>query len=241
MKTRQSPREPVSSSCEAPEGLPDAAALAALRAWYAGKSSREAVARYLGDRKARGQSARGILGSIRRQLVEFARQCHREDLATLLDHPTAERGERARAVLRAIELLHALPVPEPLIGDDVGRWLPPRIAAALSAQGIKTLAALTVRIPRRRRWWTAIPGIGATGARHVEAFFAAHQQLTERARALVIVNEPNDVVPWERIVVPHEVDGSKGAFRAPQGKFVLCDLATYAAAVWPVEFLVMRK
>ena len=26
-----------------------------------------------------------------------------------------------------------------------------------------------------------------------------------------------------------------------QGKFVLCDLATYAAAVWPVEFLVMRK
>ena len=221
MKTRQSPREPVSSSCEGPEGLPDAASLAALRAWYSGQSSREAVTRYLGGRKARGQSSRGILGGIRRQLIEFARQRHREDLATLLDHPATERGERARAVLRAIELLHALPVPEPLIGDDIGRWLPARIAAALQAQGIKTLAALTVRIPRRRRWWTAIPGIGAAGARHVEAFFAAHPQLTERARALVIVNEPNDVVPLERIVVPHEVDGSKGAFRAPRASCTL--------------------
>jgi hypothetical protein len=158
MKTRQSPRAREAMLCEAPEGMPDAASLAALRAWYAGLSSREAVARYLGDRKAKGQSSRGILGVIRRQLIELARQRHREDLATLLGHPANERGKRARAVAHAIELLHTLPSPQPLIGDEVGRWLPPRIAAALQAQGIKTLAALTVRIPRRRRWWTAIAG-----------------------------------------------------------------------------------
>jgi len=36
-------------------------------------------------------------------------------------------------------------------------------------------------------------------------------------------------------------DASQAPDVSPQGKFVLCDLATYAAAVWPVEFLVMRK
>src|SRR5439155_13248895 len=77
------------------------------------------------------------------------------------------------------------------------------------------------RIPRRRRWWAVIPGLGAAGARQIEAFFAAHPQLTERARALVVVDAPEDVVPWERLVVPHEVDGSRGTFRAPRATCTL--------------------
>jgi site-specific recombinase XerD len=101
------------------------------------------------------------------------------------------------------------------------QWLPPRAAKALHAHGLKTLAALTVRIPRRRRWWAAIPGLGAASAREIEAFFAAYPQLTERARALVTVAAPQDVVPWERIVVPEEVDGSQGAFRAPRATCTL--------------------
>ncbi|MDZ5455811.1 phage integrase family protein [Azohydromonas lata] len=39
-----------------------------------------------------------------------------------------------------------------------------------------------------------MPGLGATGARQVEAFFAAHPELTERARALVAA-PPTDVQP----------------------------------------------
>jgi len=163
--------------------LPDAASLSALRAWYEGVSSRDAVMRYLGDRVAPGQSARGVLGRLRRQLADVARARHRNDLAALFAHPESERVQHARAVARAIDVLREAPVPMPLIGDDVDLWLSPRAVSALRSQGIKTLAALTVRIPRRRRWWTAIPGLGATGARHVEAFFAAHPELTERARA----------------------------------------------------------
>src|SRR5258706_7188513 len=99
-----------------------------------------------------------MLGVIRRQLVDLARRCHRPDLAVLFDHPVSERSKHARAVAHAIELLPTLPVPEPLIGDDIAQWLEPRAVHALQAQGIKTLAALTVRIPRRRRrrWWAAI-------------------------------------------------------------------------------------
>jgi len=95
------------------------------------------------------------------------------------------------------------------------------VAAALRAAGIKSLADLTVRVPRRRRWWAAIAGLGARGAKGVEAFFAAHPQLTERARALVAVAAPEDIAPWERIVVPHEVDGSRGSFRAPRASCAL--------------------
>jgi hypothetical protein len=78
MKTRlTSP----SDSAPTPDGFPDADSLAALRAWYAGLPTREAVARYLPGSAAMGQSARGILGRIRRQLVAVARSLHREDLA----------------------------------------------------------------------------------------------------------------------------------------------------------------
>lgn len=68
-KTRQSRRAvaqaaPVSVD-EVPK-LPDAASLSALRAWYEGVPSRQAVMRYLGDRMEPGQSARGVLGRLRR-------------------------------------------------------------------------------------------------------------------------------------------------------------------------------
>ena len=217
MKTRQSSLTDQKVS----ECLPDAASLAALRAWYEGLSAREAVARYLGHSKADGESSRGMLGAIRRRLVELAKRRHRQDLAAVFDHPVSERSKHAPAVARAIELLPTLPIPKPLIGDDIAQWLEPRAVRALQTQGIKTLAALTVRIPRRRRWWAAIPGLGAAGARRIEAFFAAHPQLTERARALVLIAEPQDIVPWERLAVPHEVDGSHGTFRAPRSTCTL--------------------
>lgn len=162
-----------------------------------------------------------MLGDVRRRLAKHARARHREDLASLLEHPAAERAQYGRAVLDAIETLRHLRAPTPLVTDDVERWLPARTAVAMKAHGIRTLADLTVRIPRRRRWWTAIPGLGATGARQVEDFFAAHAHLTQQARALVPIGAQDDVVLWERLRVPHEVDGSRGTFRAPKATCTL--------------------
>ncbi|WP_137860684.1 MULTISPECIES: phage integrase family protein [Variovorax] len=206
---------------EQTQEFPGTAALAVLRAWYAGMSSSQAVAQYLGQDKASGQSARAMLGDIRRQLARHARMRHRDDLAQLLMHPGAEREKRARAVMHAIEAMRHLPAPRPLVTDEIGRWLPLRTANALRAHGIRTLADLTVRVPRRRRWWASIPGLGATGAKQVETFFAAHPELTERARALVPAIAQGDVAPWERLCVPHQVDGSRGSFRAPPATCVL--------------------
>lgn len=212
MKTRQ--QRPSSSS--APIDFPDENALAALRAWHEGLSSRAVVERYLPHAKAPGQSARGILGQIRRQLVAFAQLRQRGDLADLFHKPASERLQIANAVGRAIEVLRSLPAAQPQVTDDIGLWIAPRAVRALRAHGIQTLADLTVRIPRRRRWWFAIPDLGQASARHIETFFQDHPQLTERARALILAAPPSSVVPWERIRLPHEVDGSRGSFRAPR-------------------------
>ncbi|MBB5498655.1 phage integrase family protein [Paraburkholderia sp. MM5384-R2] len=214
MKTRETvPLDPTEPS------FPDEAELAALRGWYAGLDARGAVARYLGERRAIGASSRGVLGRIRRQMVAFAQARHREDLAAVFtDRPAKTSADRAN---RAIEALRNLPMPTPSITDAVDLWLPPRIAEALHAHGIRTLADLTVRIPRRRRWWSAIAGLGAAGARRIEAVFAAHPALTERARALIATARSDAIVPWEHLRVPHEVDGSHGQFRAPQAACLL--------------------
>jgi site-specific recombinase XerD len=52
-------------------------------------------------------------------------------------------------------------------------------------------------------------------AAKIELFFAQHPDLTERARALV-VQQPGQARPWEELVVPADVDGSNGVFRAPR-------------------------
>ncbi len=218
MKTRLLPVDPSDGT---PPDFPDAAELAALRAWHAGLSTREAVERYLGERLTPGQSSRGVLGRIRRQLAAFARRRQREDLAALFEISAAERAKQGRAADLAIELLRTLSVPAPLISDDVELWLDARAVAALRAAGINTLADLTVRVPRRRRWWAVIPGLGQAGARRIEAFFADHPRLTERARALIAEQVRGVVVPWEQLRLPNEVDGSQGQFRAPRETCVL--------------------
>lgn len=204
-----------------PDGLPDPAALAALRAWYEGASSRETADRYLRDRIGDGQSARGIIGAIRRQLVQYGRQRQRPDLVEIFVCSATERVGYARAAAAAIEQLRVTSVPSPQISDAVAQWLPARAVHALQAAGITTLADLTVRIPRRRQWWTAVPGLGPASARQIEAFFAAHPALTERARALIVADRQSIVTPWEHLRLPREVDGSTGAFRAPLSTCIL--------------------
>jgi hypothetical protein len=204
-----------------PVSLPDAAALAALRGWHEGLSSKDAVTRYVSEARAPGQSSRGLIGAIRRDIAAFARSRHRDDLAQLFTGPVRKGPSAARAVAAAVEQLRSATVPVSLIGDGVDHWLEPRIVAVLRKVGIKTLADLTLRVPRRRRWRVDIDGLGVAGARRIEAFFAAHEDLTDRARALLVASAPSDVVPWERLVVPHEVDGTMGLHRGPRASCVL--------------------
>lgn len=209
--------------------FPTSAELASLRAWYSGMSSRDAVDQYLAEQRHDGQSSRSQIGEIRKMLAAFARQRKREDLATVFEHAESVRIQQGRTAVGAIEQLRTIALPIPKITDEISLWLSRRSVRVLTAHGINTLADLTVRVPRRRRWWTAIPGLGVTGAKQIEAFFAQHPQLVERARALIIPNAQQDVVPWELLVVPSEVDGSNGAFRAPPASCTLNSKSDYEA------------
>jgi site-specific recombinase XerD len=221
------PRVPALSS-EA-DGFPDADELAVLRAWYSGLPVRQAVARYLPAALGNGRSARGVLGRIRSKLVAIAREVHRNDLATLLANPSAGRERHAKAVAQAIDALRTARPPEPQIADDIAQWFSPRAVRVLNAHGIVTLSDLTVRIPRRREWWKSVPGLGAASARAIEAFFAAWPALTEKARALVVTSQRGDIVPWDALKLPHEVDGSAGTFRAPRATCTLDATNDYQA------------
>lgn len=191
------------------------ARLSALRAWYEGLGARQAVARYLPDQKSTNESSRAMLGRVRRQLAAYAHQRHRPDLARCFEAPASERLRFAQVVARSIEELRTLAKPQPLIGDEVNRWLNPRACEALNAVGIETLADLTLRIPRRHRWWTNIPGLGQAGALKIQSFFNEHLELSDRARRLITREAPQDIVPWERVRLPQDLDGSCGSLRAP--------------------------
>ncbi|SMG61214.1 Phage integrase protein [Paraburkholderia susongensis] len=162
MKSRPTPAPSLPAPTIA--SLPNADELAVLRAWYAGLPVRQAVARYLPGALGDGKSARGVVGKIRRQLLAAARAIHRGDLAALLDHPADGREQHAKSVAHVIEVLRTARPPEPQIADDIAQWLTPRAVRVLYAHGITTLADLTVRVPRRRQWWKAVPGRGMASA-----------------------------------------------------------------------------
>lgn len=223
MKTGQ-----TTASSSTPVGFPDADSLAALRGWYAGLSSRAAVEHYGGTQGRRSISARDA-GAYPPPAHRFRQQPPPAGSGRRVPARPEERQGRAGAVERAIRLLPTLPAPKPQISDSIDQWLSPRTVRALQAYGIHTLSALTVRIPRRRGWWKAIEGLGMTGARQVEAFFAAHPQLTERARALIPIIQPSGIVPWEQLRLPNEVDGSQGNFRAPRNACTLNATNDYEA------------
>ncbi len=87
---------------------------------------------------------------------------------------------------------------------------------------------LRCEFPRLCGWWRAVPGLGAANARRIEEFFASHPSLTEGARALVRF-EQDDLIPWERLRLPNQVNGSRGTFRAPRRSCVLSASNDYEA------------
>jgi site-specific recombinase XerD len=198
--------------------LPDLASLAALRAWHEGLTAREAVTRYLPHARGDGQSSRGVIARVRRQLAACARARQRDDLIPLFTQSAADRTRHAAAVVHAIDVLRATRVPAPQPADAVGRWLAPRTARTLAAAGIATLGELMLFLPRRRRWWQLVPGLGATGARAVTAFLDAHPDLTCRAAQIIARSQgAGQLLPAGSLAaLPAALDGSQGRYRAPR-------------------------
>jgi len=217
---KKDPKQVLAASWDV--SYPTISEISALRAWYAGVSSREAATKYLAganvnDDDGNDKTSRALISSIRRALIEFARSRHHAQIALLLAHGESlqVRAKVAKQAINAIELLRDTPLPSPRITDDVSLWLPSRCARVLNEHGITSLADLTVRIPRRKRWWSAVDGLGQASAKQIEAFFARHPALVQSAWALISQKPEGPIAPWERLNLPSELDGSQGKLRAP--------------------------
>jgi site-specific recombinase XerD len=139
--------------------------------------------------------------------------------------------------LEALRWLERVACEPPAAGDGVASWLHPRLAAYLNDADIFTLAQLAERVNGLgQRWHTGLKGIGSVKAARIvmwlkEASSSTGLSIgshTDVPRASVrsyelarVVKPAADVRPLEKLIVPAELDGSRGAYRRPQQQCLL--------------------
>jgi len=102
--------------------------------------------------------------------VALAVRRRRTDLVSVLERAGRDPKLSAQRLRRALDDLARSRASTPQITDSVEIWFRPRIVRALHAHLIRTLADLTVRVPRLKGWWRKVEGLGAAGAHKVELF-----------------------------------------------------------------------
>lgn len=145
---------------------------------------------------------------------------------------SARRARLIHKQLEALRWLEDLVAQTPNPRDGVGAWLHPALAARLMRAGVPTLFALAERINGiGARWWLHVPGIGQAKADRILDWLHEHESVlglrvgahvAHRRSALAaqdlaaVVPAATAVVPYEKFLVPLELNGSQGRYRAPK-------------------------
>lgn len=143
---------------------------------------------------------------------------------------TSRRAQLVRRQIAALRWLEALVARAPQPSDPVGVWLAPKLAERIEGAGMPTLFALIERINNLgARWWVGIPAIGGLKASRIVEWLQLYQSdigMTIGAHAIkplmqladselaAVVAPATALVPLEKFLLPQELDGSAGAFRA---------------------------
>jgi site-specific recombinase XerD len=143
-----------------------------------------------------------------------------------------------RRQLEAIAWLEQVASEAPHPDDGVRAWLPPDLAGRLEDAGMVTLRQLVERINGvGRNWHAPVHAIGAGKADRIVTVLRTFHASTglrigahvlDRRSSLgagalqLVVPASTAVVPLEKFVVPSDLDGSNGKFRAPRYQ---CQLA----------------
>lgn len=162
------------------------------------------------------------------------------------------QSRRARLVqrqLQALTWLERLVAQRPGPGDAVSAWLPLALAGRIEAAGMPTLFTLAERINGRGlRWWTGLRAIGETKGRRILEWMRLYEDsigVRIQAHTLVpraqlqseqlarVVPAQTALVPLEKLLVPTELDGSRGRYRAPMEHCLFAARNDYdAIGVW---------
>ena len=144
-----------------------------------------------------------------------------------------QQKRRAKLIakqLEALRWLEELSAQLPGAGDPIISWLSPELAGHLQASKLFTLRQLVNHINGiGKRWYGAIPAIGPLKAKRIEDWLRAHNLsigmtlgghvMVARKRLYThelvrVVPRQTGVVPIDKLIVPSELDGSQGIFRA---------------------------
>jgi len=168
-------------------------------------------------------------------LLEFSQAEQLEQYQAHYGTTTQRQARRSRLIakqLDALAWLERLVAQPPQAGDAIASWLHPDLVVRLEEAGIFTIRNLLDRINGRGlRWMTGIRAIGAAKAERILDWLRAHEAAIglkigahvqvkpstlsphELAR---VVPKATAIVPLDKFVVPAELDGSDGLYRAPQ-------------------------
>lgn len=200
-------------------------------------------------------------GTLLPSLAEFATQRGLEEFSEAEQAEAYEKefggaarslSRRARLIARQLEALRwleSIAAEHPRAGDSVHAWLMPSLAARIEAAGIPTLFALIERINGiGSRWWTGVQGVGELKARRIVEWLQLYEtsigmrigghvatpraQLAPADLALVVAST-TALVPLEKFIVPSELSGRAGRFRAARDQCLLeADNDYDAIAAW---------
>ena len=153
------------------------------------------------------------------------------------EYPCAAIQQKRRAKLMekqldALKWLEELAAQPPGAGDAIASWLNPDLAKHLQAAGLFMLRGLVTHINGiGKRWYAAVPAIGTGKARRIEDWLREHEATigmalgshVSVARSKVpshqlarVVPRQTAIVPIDKLIVPSELDGTQGRFRAPR-------------------------
>lgn len=148
---------------------------------------------------------------------------------------STRQSRRSRIVARQLEALRwleELAVQPPKAEDPVNGWLSPELAERLEAASIFSLRQLIERINGIGfRWWADIEAIGIGKAVRIVTWLRSHEPTIGlaigkhvdikrsqigRDQLRKVVAHATAIVPFDKLVVPPELDGTQGAYRLPQ-------------------------
>lgn len=161
----------------------------------------------------------------------------------------SRRSRLIRRQLEAVRWLERLVAQDPGADDHVNAWFEPTLASRLEKAKLVTLADVAARINGvGARWWTVVPGVGAIKAQRIVDWLKQNQGSTglpigghvavprsqlQPAQLDKVTGWSTAVVPFEKFLVPAELDGSEGRFRAPLHQCLLEAKNDYEAiAAW---------
>ena len=157
------------------------------------------------------------------------------------------RGKLVVKQLEALRWLETLAAQAPAAGDALAAWLNPDLVRHLGRADLFTIRQLVTYINGTgQRWYSAVPAVGEGKAQRITNWLQAHQpsigltlgshvgvahaQLAPGQLARVVPRQ-TAIVPLDKLIIPHALDGHDGMFRAPLHQCMLSARNDYEAVL----------